>query len=124
MLICPLECSENPNAKRCLEKIVEQSNPIQEVEFLNLRQSMNNGGGPACLRLRVVLTTQQQAAMHQGIIFNDPLHGELVDWVESHYREKIAPDDLRDPALIRESFDAIASLAKILELPESVLLDR
>jgi len=123
-LVCPIECQENPNAKRCLEKIVEQANPIEEVGFLNLRQSMNNGGGSACLRLRVALSVEQQAAMHQGIMFDARLHARLVDWVESHYREQIAPDDLRDPALISESFDAIASLAKILDLPESILLDR
>lgn len=122
-LVCPLECRENPNAQGCLEKIVERSNPIQEIEFLNLRQSMNNGGGSACLRLRVVLTTEQQSSMHQGVVFDDQLYSQLVDWIESHYREQIAPDDLRDPALVSESFDAIASLAKILDLPESVLLD-
>ncbi len=122
-LICPLECKENPRANRCLDKIVDESNSIEKVEFLNLRQSMNNGGGPACLRLRVVLTEEQQAGIHQGIVYSKKLHEDLFMWVESNYRERVEPSDLRDPALIRESYDAISALARILDLPESVLLD-
>ncbi len=122
-LICPLECRDNPEAKRCLDELVDQAGPIESVEFFNLRQSMNNGGGPACLRLRVVLTPRQQAALHQGVVWSEQLHQELVAWVESNYREKLAPDDLRDPNLITESLDAMKGLAKILDLPESVLLD-
>ena len=124
MLICPLECHENPAAIRCIEELIAQPGPVESVEFLNLRQSMNNGGGPACLRLRVVLTAQQQAAMHQGIVWSDQLHQDLVDWVESNYREQLEPSDLRDPSLIRESLDALKGLAGILDLPESVLLDQ
>ena len=123
MLICPLECRDNPNANRCIEELIAQPGPVESVEFLNLRQSMNNGGGPACLRLRVVLTDQQQAAIHQGIVWSDRLHQDLVAWVETNYREQLAPDDLRDPDLIRESLDAMKGLAKILDLPEAVVMD-
>ena len=123
MLICPQECRENPSANRCIDQLIDQPGPIESVEFLNLRQSMNNGGGPACLRLRVVLTPSQQAAIHQGIVWSDRLYEQLVGWVKTNYREQLAPDDLRDPDLIRESLDAIKGLAKILDLPESVLLD-
>ena len=122
-LICPLECRDNSNAKRCLEELIDQPGPIESVEFLDLGQSMNNGGGPACLRLRVVLTEQQQASIHQGIVWSSKLHQDLVDWVGENYREQLAPDDLRDPSLIRESLDAIKALAGILDLPEAVLLD-
>ena len=123
MLICPQECRDNPSANRCIDQLIDQPGPIESVEFLNLRQSMNNGGGPACLRLRVVLTPSQQAAIHQGIVWSDRLYEQLVGWVKTNYREQLAPDDLRDPDLIRESLDAIQGLAKILDLPESVLLD-
>ena len=85
---------------------------------------MNNGGGPACLRLRVVLTAQQQATIHQGVVWSDQLHQDLVAWVESNYREQLAPDDLRDPDLIDESLEAMKQLAGILDLPEAVLLDQ
>ena len=84
---------------------------------------MNNGGGPACLRLRVVLTEQEQASIHQGVVWSAELHRDLVKWVETNYREELAPDDLRDPNLIRESLDAMKGLAGILDLPEAVVLD-
>lgn len=123
-LICPLECKENSSAFGCTERILGEENRIDSVEFLDLRQSMNNGGGPACLRLRVVLTENEQAKIHQGVVLTDELYVKLVGWVEAHYRETLEPDDLRDPNLIDESLGAIESLAKILGMPAEVLLDR
>jgi succinylarginine dihydrolase len=60
-LICPVECDEMDAAKLCLQTIVAGDNPIDQIEYVNLRQSMQNGGGPACLRLRIVLTEAEQA---------------------------------------------------------------
>ena len=78
---------------------------------------MQNGGGPACLRLRVELTAQQAAAMHQGVMLDDALYGKLTGWVERHYRDRLLPADLADPALMRESRLALEELAGILRLP-------
>ena len=120
-LICPIECYEMAAAQRCLQVIVEGDNPIDQVEYVNLRQSMQNGGGPACLRLRIVLSNEEQAAMHQGILFHDALYEELVHWVKVHYREKLLPDDLRDPELVPEVNSALDELAEILQLPADLL---
>ena len=84
---------------------------------VDLRQSMRNGGGPACLRLRVVLSEQQANAMHQGIIFTETLYSRLVKWVESHYRDRLVPEDLADPALAVEVQVALTELGQILDLP-------
>ena len=118
-LICPSDCEKNQAAKECTEKIIAGDNPITEVHFLDLRQSMNNGGGPACLRLRVQMNDEQQAAFHQNVLLTDDLYDQLVNWVEKHYREKLSPDDLRDPKLIGQTHDAIEALSRILELPIS-----
>lgn len=122
-LICPIECEENPAARECVAKVVEGNNSIDEVVFLDLRQSMNNGGGPACLRLRVVLNDRQQKAMHGGVILTETLYGKLTEWVCRHYRESLSQEDLRDPSLVVESWEAMEELARILDLPSSVLLD-
>ena len=122
-MICPVECQENEAARRCTQRIVDEDNPVDDIRFLDLRQSMNNGGGPACLRLRVVLNDAQQSAMHQGVVLTDGLYNRLVDWVNSNFREQLLPDDLRDPNLIDESRRAMASLAGILDLPVDVLQD-
>ena len=118
-LICPSDCEKIPAARACTEKIIKLDNPISEVYFLDLRQSMNNGGGPACLRLRVALNETQQSLMHQGVVLTDKLYEQLVEWVRHHYRDEICPDDLRDPNLIEETRAAFDELTRILKLPIS-----
>lgn len=115
-LICPIECSEIESARRCTERILQEPNPVDDVRFLNLRQSMNNGGGPACLRLRVVLTESQVGQIHPGVVLTDRLASELEVWIQRHYRETLSPVDLVDPNLLVESWDAIDDLSRILGL--------
>ncbi len=122
-LLCPSDCADNPASKACTDQILAGDNPIDQIEFLNLRQSMNNGGGPACLRLRVVMTQEQSAAIHQGIVFTDQLRESMSDWVKAYYRDSLSPDDLRDPKLIDESYTAFEALSKIIEIPLDVLAD-
>lgn len=115
-LICPIECEEIRSARDCVQRIVDGPNPVDEVKFLNLRQSMNNGGGPACLRLKVVLSESQQASLHPGIALDAVLAERLESWINLHYRESLAPDDLRDPSLIDEVQIAMDQLEEILGL--------
>lgn len=120
-LICPLEVKETPTANECAERLVAQENPVDEVRFLDLRQSMNNGGGPACLRLRVAMNEKETASMHQGVVLTDRLYEQVKSWIETHYRESLSADDLLDPTLAAESSKAISELEKILELPADLL---
>ena len=89
---------------------------IDEIQTYDVRQSMRNGGGPACLRLRVVLTEDELRAVNAGSLLDDRLYGELVTWVNDHYRDTLAPEDLGDPALLHESRSALDALTGILEL--------
>lgn len=115
-LVVPQECRENQAVDRFLQGLVRGGTPIDELVSFDLRQSMRNGGGPACLRLRVVLTDAEAAAMHQGVILTDALYRQLVGWVGKHYRDRLAPDDLADPALAIEVQAALDELAVILQL--------
>ncbi len=119
-LVCPLEVKHVVNAFRGTQRILEANNPVNAVEFLDLRQSMDNGGGPACLRLRVVMTEQELASVHQSVLFNDSLYARLRDWVNRNYRDELSPDDLFDPDLVDEVDTAFDELQEILELPPSV----
>lgn len=56
MLVLPQECREHAGVWRYLNRLLEEDNPIDDLRVFDLRESMSNGGGPACLRLRVVLT--------------------------------------------------------------------
>lgn len=115
-LVCPSECERVAAAKRCTERLLREDNPVDQVLFLDLRQSMNNGGGPACLRLRVAMTAQEQAAVLPSVMMNDQLFESLIAWVERHYRDELSPTDLGDPKLAQEVEVALAELAVILGL--------
>ena len=117
-LIAPGECEENSRVKELIDQIISENNPIKEVHYLDLRQSMRNGGGPACLRLRVVLTEEELAAINQGVIFTEELYRKLKAWINKHYRDELKLSDLRDPSLLFESREAHMKLLEILNLNE------
>lgn len=116
-LVVPHECRETPTVARYLEQLVTSGGPIDELIEFDLRQSMRNGGGPACLRLRVVLTDEEAAAMHQDVLMTEDLYARLVPWVERHYRDRVEPKDLADPQLAIECAAALEDLERILGLP-------
>jgi succinylarginine dihydrolase len=116
-LIAPVESRESPTARSFLDKLLTMNTRIKSVHFVDVRQSMRNGGGPACLRLRVGLTQAERAATNPHVIFTDALHATLVSWVNRHYRDRLTFDDLRDPQLLEESRRALDELSQILHLP-------
>ncbi|AJQ97628.1 N-succinylarginine dihydrolase [Gynuella sunshinyii] len=117
VLVVPLECREIASVSVFLDQLVgDTSNPINELLVFDLKQSMKNGGGPACLRLRVVLTEDELAAVHSGCLLTDELFGLLNAWVNKHYRDRLSFDDLSDPALLQESRTALDELTGLLNL--------
>jgi succinylarginine dihydrolase len=116
-LVIPHECQENQAVARYLEQLVASGGPVDELIHFDLRQSMRNGGGPACLRLRVALTEAEGAAMHQGVIMTEALYAALVAWVGKFYRDQLEPKDLADPQLAIECTAALEELTRILALP-------
>jgi succinylarginine dihydrolase len=115
-LVVPHECRENAAVADYLAGLLAGRGPIDELIEFDLRQSMRNGGGPACLRLRVALTDAEAAAMHQGVIMTEALYAQLVAWVERHYRDRIETQDLMDPQLALECAAALEELTRILGL--------
>ncbi len=96
-LIAPMETAETPRAAAAVERAIASNGPIGRVEYVDVRQSMRNGGGPACLRLRVVLTQDELAATNSAQRFDAALHAKLTAWAEAHYRDHLLPADLADP---------------------------
>jgi succinylarginine dihydrolase len=115
VVIAPSECAEHPKARACFNKIVSDGH-IHTVHYLDVRESMKNGGGPACLRLRVVLTKDEREAVHPHVWLNDILYKKLCGWIENHYRDRISPDDLRDPLLAEEVGKAMDVLSTLLAM--------
>lgn len=115
-LVVPQECRERPAVWRYLESLVADGGPIRELQVFDLRESMRNGGGPACLRLRVVLTEAERKATHAGLWIDDARYAALTGWVTRHYRDRLSVSDLADPALLDECRTALDELTQLLDL--------
>lgn len=116
LLLAPGETRANPRAHAAAQGLASSNGPIGRVEYVDVRQSMRNGGGPACLRLRVVLTDAELAATNLAQRFDATLHARLDAWAERRYRDRLAPADLADPSLITEGREALDELTGILAL--------
>ncbi len=116
LLIVPQECQANERVWNYLQGLTSSGGLIREVKVFDLKQSMQNGGGPACLRLRVALNETELAAVNPGVIMTAPLYGSLTAWVEKHYRDRLSETDLADPQLLLECRTALDELTQILKL--------
>ncbi len=117
-LLAPLETEETASTREYLARaLADPGNPITAVETMDLRESMRNGGGPACLRLRVVMTPDERAGVRGRVLVNDQILDELEGWVKTRYREQLHPDDLSDPEVLTEVRVALAELERLLDLP-------
>ena len=115
-IIAPTDCEENDAVKRYLDKLVTLGTPIKSVNYFDVKQSMRNGGGPACLRLRVAMNDQELDAVNPATLINDMQFARLNKWVDKHYRDELTEDDLRDPQLLIESRTALDELTQLLKL--------
>ncbi len=116
-LICPEECQRTKPVWDQIQKIISGPSRIKKVFPFDLHQSMQNGGGPACLRLRVVLTDAEKAQVHSRVWLTDKLEADLQSWIVKHYRDRLAFQDLRDPKFLIEVNETFDGLEKILGFP-------
>ena len=116
-LIVPSEARETPSVWGWIERHLAGNGPIRQVEVVDVRQSMANGGGPACLRLRVVA---DPATVDPRFLVNSARLDSIAAIVERHWPEEIANDALTEPALIRDIESARAKLLGALDLTELV----
>lgn len=96
-LIVPGEARATPSVWRWLEAHVAGNGPIRRVEVVDVRESMANGGGPACLRLRVVA---DPAAVDPRFLVDAGKLDRIAAVVSAHWPESIPHDAIGDPALI------------------------
>ncbi len=115
-LVLPKESEENPRVKAFIDETLAKNNPINRALFLDVRESMRNGGGPACLRLRVVLSDAELAATNPNFLLDDKKCDALEAWAGKHYRDRLTPDDLRDPVFMEEALAALEALTGLLNM--------
>lgn len=117
LLIAPSECIENSVVNKYLERLLQDhKQPIRSIEFVDVRESMSNGGGPACLRLRVVLNAEQRSAVNSAFMLTEDKIQLLETWIKHYYRDKLSPDDLADPGFYCEALEALEALTELLNL--------
>lgn len=114
-LILPIEAHEHPRVRAWLEKHIAGNGPIRTLIPVDVRESMANGGGPACLRLRVVADV---ATVDPRFMVDDGKLDRIADVVARHWPETIAPDDLNSPAMWSDIQDARNALLAELEINE------
>jgi succinylarginine dihydrolase len=114
-LILPEEARDTAPVWQWLQALVAGNGPIRRLFVVDVRQSMANGGGPACLRLRVVA---DPAAVDPRFIADEAKLDKVAGVIERHWPERIAPDDLTRLALCLEVEQARAALLDALDLNE------
>lgn len=112
VVICPTEVEEMPKAKA----IIQERLPVDRVYFLPLNQSMKNGGGPACLRLRMPLNEKEIRATLPTVLFTPTTYRKLKKIITELYPDSYKPKLLLDPAFRKACSQAVTSLTKALGL--------
>ena len=118
VLLAPTETRDTPSTAAYCERLVQGNGPIGRVEYVDVRQSMRNGGGPACLRLRVVMTEEEIASAHQGTLLDEARIDALQAVVRKHYRDELSPADLADPLFAEECLAARQAILDVLNLKD------
>ena len=112
-LIVPGEARDNPRVWDWLQSHVSGNGPIRAVEVVDVRESMANGGGPACLRLRVVA---DPATIDPRFLVDDAKLDRIAAVIEAHWPEAIAVETIGDTALIARIEEARRALLEALDL--------
>jgi|SRR5579871_505503 len=116
LMFAPIDCETNANANAAINAIIAGANPIDEVCYFDLSESMANGGGPACLRLRVPLSQKELLAIKQSVLFSDELFDRLSKIIDQYYVEELTLDHFFDRQFLDRAKCALNEIAQALDL--------
>lgn len=103
-MLLPVEAEENPQVKNFVQDNVLGSGFVQQAHYINVRQSMRNGGGPACLRLRVLMNEEQRHALPEKILLTPKRIQKLRELVAQEYPEKMTLEQLHHSSTAEKSW--------------------
>lgn len=112
-LVLPEEARDNPAVWAWLQDHVAGNGPIRQLKIVDVRESMANGGGPACLRLRVVC---DPATVDPRFLVDHAKLDRLAEIVSAYWPERIAPDATGDADLVAQIEHARETLLETLDL--------
>jgi len=116
VIAAPIECQNNPIVRQYLHNLIAAQPLIANVIYFNLTESMDNGGGPACLRLRVPLSSEAVNSINANVFYSDKLHRDLEAVISSCYRDKLCLNDFRDDAFFDECQQTIVKIYDLMGL--------
>ncbi len=112
-LVVPEECRESTAVWGWLQEMLAGNGPIRHVKVVDVRQSMANGGGPACLRLRVVADPTK---IDPRFMLTDAKADAMEKLIEEHWPEQIDVADIGHSSLAKNIVSARLALLSLLEL--------
>ncbi len=112
-LVIPGEAWSMPAVRAYLDGMIASNGPIRRVLPVDVRQSMANGGGPACLRLRVVA---DPATVDPRFLLDPARIALIADVVAKTWPEQIDPADIGRESLATTVRNARAALLEAMEL--------
>ena len=114
-LVVPSECQESASVWSWCERMLASNGPIRHVIPVDVRQSMANGGGPACLRLRVVA---DPATVDARFLLDEAKAERIEAVIAQMWPETIQPDEIGTEALAAKVIEAREALLAVLSLDE------
>ncbi|MBA3602127.1 MAG: N-succinylarginine dihydrolase [Parachlamydiaceae bacterium] len=121
IILAPSECQQTPSVFKFLNELaLDPDNPISKVHYFNLNESMRSGGGPACLRIRVVLNEDELAAVNPRFLFTEELYNSLASCIKKNYRTVLLPEDIANPQFFDECMEAYSAIEKIFGIENAL----
>lgn len=114
-LVVPGECEANARVKLCLDAMAAGNGAIQRVKVVDVRESMANGGGPACLRLRVVA---DPVSIDTRFLLDDAKAARIEAVIAANWPTQIDPGDLASAALTDQIRAARGALLEAVDLTQ------
>lgn len=116
-MILPAECEDNVQVKQYVAERIVGSGFVQKALYVDVRQSMRNGGGPACLRLRVVLSSDQAARLENRVIINRETIEKLRQLIQAEYPVHMDVTFLRDAETVTHLNHVVGRVYRMLGIP-------
>lgn len=119
LILSPQQCREIPAAERLINRWIDDpTNPIDQVVYVDLRQSMAGGGGPACLRLRLPVDPAWISKLPNTCRLDDTLYSLLMETIDRYYPEQLTIDSLASQEFAKQSWNAGLEISKVMEAGE------
>ena len=112
-ILCPVQVQQNPATNELVKRLCAEQ-VFHAVHFVDLGQSMDGGGGPACLRLRVPLSEQELACVPAAAFWTESRDSDLRAIISDCYPSELKLADLANLELCQKALETQGLIATCL----------